>query len=403
MNLEEVLKKVGLNSKVLREFSLKKLLTVDAAQHGTVLGEVQEYLRDVAKLPDDLNYDIVNSLFQELYALVPESIRTRNIMARLTGDVPKNLQNIAADFIDSFKTLANALHRKPLTKLEEFSGFGLELTDTKLLELKDNLDRNFDKLLGDIKELQSFDDTKLDEIWEDFNPFKTNPEVNSLKDYLDNLNKKVVPYSDDFIVPGADDIKYGPGAANISDPAFVYQPGTNHNLGKEIEAIIDSNLAAKAADVLESSKEVGEALLKSAKEFSNKALKVAGKGVGALDPGDVVIVKSLPKIAAALGIGAISSPALTIYAVYEGALLLADALNGIDNAVKSLDDNESIKDFGADFWQGFTEDSFSDKYSLSYNLTKEVHNQLFNDVHGTMTETPKTPVGAGGGSRVRVL
>ena len=107
---------------------------------------------------------------------------------------------------------------------------------------------------------------------------------------------------------------------------------------------------------------------------------------------------------ASLGIGSISAPALTLYAIYEGALLLADAVDGIEEAVTNMDDNESIKDFGKDFWNGFTEDSFSEKYSISYKLTEPIHNRLFGNVYDTMAETPMTPVTAGGGGgRAKIL
>ena len=199
---------------------------------------------------------------------------------------------------------------------------------------------------------------------------------------------------------------------------------------QELKGLIDPELAAKAAKILESSQEIGEAIVLSAKKFAKNALKVSGKTVGALDPGDVVITKSIPKLLAGLGVGSLSAGALTLYAIYEGALLLSDAVSGLQEANKkagiganrsedftgysftggqTIDGRDvayqqaDFSSYGKDFWQGFTEDSVSDKYSLSYKLSKEIHNSLFGSVYGTIAETPKTPVGASGGGRVRIL
>ena len=222
-----------------------------------------------------------------------------------------------------------------------------------------------------------------------------------------------------------------PSTSSINEPDFIIKDSPiGPNTTKELKGLIDPELAAKAARVLQSSKEVGEAIVSSAQALAKNALKVGGKTLGVLDPGDVVISKSIPKLFASLGVTTLSSGALTVYAIYEGALLLADAVSGLQEANKkagiganrsedftgysftggqTIDGRDvasqqaDFSSYGKDFWQGFTEDSVSDKYSLSYKLSKEIHNSLFGIVYGTIAETPKTPVGASGGGRVRIL
>ena len=412
MTPEEILRKVGLNGKLLREYATKKLLTLDAATHGTVVGEIYEYLQDTAKIPVDLATQIVNALLTELYALVPESIRTKNIMAKLSGKLSVKQQDAAAEFFDSFKELAQAFVRKPLEYVEDSKVFVIE--DPRLLRLQDNVADSFQTLLSSVQTLKQIPDTKLENIYEDFNPYNTSPSVNSLNEYLDNANAKVTQYVDDIVLPE------GFSRGDIPPPGMSFM-GTDtppmeklikgpfddliqFTAAQELGNLIDPELAAKAARVLESSREIGEQIVSSAQKFTKDAIRVTGKAAGALDPGDVAIRTAVPKLLATLGIGSISSAALTLYAVYEGALLLADAVDGIEEAVTNMDDNESIKDFGKDFWKGFTEDSLSEKYSISYKLTEPIHNRLFGNVYDTMAETPTTPVSAGGGgSRVRIL
>ena len=111
MTPEEILRKVGLNGKLLREYVTKKLLTADKATHGSVIGEVVDYLEKTVRIPPDLSTQIANGLLTELYALVPESIRTRNIMAKLSGKLSVKQQDAAAEFFDSFKELAQAFKK----------------------------------------------------------------------------------------------------------------------------------------------------------------------------------------------------------------------------------------------------------------------------------------------------
>ena len=412
MTPEEILRKVGLNGKLLKEYATKKLLTLDAATHGTVVGEIYDYLQDTAKIPVDLATQIANGLLTELYALVPESIRTKNIMAKLSGKLSVKQQDAAAEFFNSFKELAQAFVRKPLEYVEDSKVLIIE--DPRLLKLQDNVADSFETLLSSVNKLKEIPDTKLESIYEDFNPYKTNPAVNSLNEYLDNANAKVTQYVDDIVLPE------GFTTGDVTPPGMSFMGSEvpteklitgpfddmiSFTAAQELKPFInDPELAAKAARVLESSKEVGEQIVNSAQKFTKDAIRVTGKAAGALDPGDVAIRTAVPKLLATLGIGSISSAALTLYAVYEGALLLADAVDGIEEAVTNMEDNESIKDFGKDFWKGFTEDSLSEKYSLSYKLTEPIHNRLFNNVYDTMAETPKTPVSAGGGGgRVRIL
>tara|TARA_B100000519_G_scaffold147349_1_gene128315 strand:+ start:1326 stop:2561 length:1236 start_codon:yes stop_codon:yes gene_type:complete len=411
MTPEEILRKVGLNGKLLREYVTKKLLTADKATHGSVIGEVVDYLEKTVRIPPDLSTQIANGLLTELYALVPESIRTRNIMAKLSGKLSVKQQDAAAEFFDSFKELAQAFVRKPLEYVEDSKVLIIE--DPRLLKLQDNVADSFETLLSSVNKLKEIPDTKLESIYEDFNPYKTNPAVNSLNEYLDNANAKVTQYVDDIVLPE------GFTTGDVTPPGMSFMGSEvpteklitgpfddmiSFTAAQELKPFINPELAEKAAKILESSQEIGEQIVSSAKKLTNDAIRISGKAAGALDPGDVVLSRAIPKLLTALGVGSLSSGALTLYAIYEGALILADAVDGLEEAVTNMDDNESIKDFGKDFWQGFTDDSLSEKYSLSYKLTEPIHNRLFGNVYDTMAETPMTPVTAGGGGgRAKIL
>ena len=70
MTPEEILRKVGLNGKILKEFGLGKLLTNGNATHSTViLGDISRYL-DKKKIPIDLIGEIQEALLFELKSMV---------------------------------------------------------------------------------------------------------------------------------------------------------------------------------------------------------------------------------------------------------------------------------------------------------------------------------------------
>ena len=404
MTPEEILRKVGLNGKVLKEFALGKLLTDGGATHSSViLGDVENYLRKL-NIPIDLIGDIQEPLFLELRSMVPESTTFKGILLK-----KNQLGSEIIEFQNSFNNLVKAHLRMPLSmdtfrKLQE----GAELFESKFFQLADYLNPRYREGFG----------FSLSDSTADFDDFQnkifdsTFDSNTNLEDYVNTKVKNVTEYVDDFVMPK------GVGGVDIQPPgmAFMGSEIPNEKLitgpfddmikftsAQELTGLIDPELAAKAAKILESSQEIGEQIVSSAKKFAKDALKVSGKTAGALDPGDVLITKAIPRVLAGLGVGSLSAGALTLYAIYEGALLLGDAVSGLEEAVTNMNDNESIKDFGKDFWQGFTEDSLSDKYSISYKLSKEIHNSLFDNVYGTIAETPKTPVGASGGGRVRIL
>ena len=420
MTPEEILRKVGLNGKVLKEYALGKLLTNGNATHSTViLGDISRYL-DKKKIPIDLIGEIQEALLFELKSMVPESQTFKGI---LRGS--KQIGERVIDFQNAFNNLVKAHLRMPLSMD----------TVKKLEEGTNNLERLFNEL-KDIREpgmygmkdsVNEFDDFQIG-IFDSTFDSNTN-----LEDYVNTKVKNVTEYVDDFVMPEGIDTPTNvvPSTSSINEPDFIIKDSPiGPNTTKELKGLIDPELAAKAARVLQSSKEVGEAIVSSAQALAKNALKVGGKTLGVLDPGDVVISKSIPKLFASLGVTTLSSGALTVYAIYEGALLLADAVSGLQEANKkagiganrsedftgysftggqTIDGRDvayqqaDFSSYGKDFWQGFTEDSVSDKYSLSYKLSKEIHNSLFGSVYGTIAETPKTPVGASGGGRVRIL
>jgi hypothetical protein len=218
MTPEEILRKVGLSVNDLRQYALKRLLTVDAAMHGTSIAGITEYLTDVAKIPLDLAEDMMPRIVGELYALVPESVRTRSVLSRMAGNLPKKAQDAAAEFTDSFEELAKAFSRKPLGEVDEF--LKITTTDPRILELADNLNMSFDTLLntlyGNAKEFPSISDKRLENIWKTFNPYNTNPSVkNSFADYVDDIGKKITEFVDTR--PRGASL----GAAIADDPVFT--------------------------------------------------------------------------------------------------------------------------------------------------------------------------------------
>lgn len=400
MTPEEILEKIGLNGKILKKFALGKLLTDADYTHADVLLDVERYLASL-DVPLDLSYDIQEALLFELKSMVPESMTFKQIL-RKKDDIGSEIVSLQ----NKFNNLVKAHLRMPLSMD----------TVTKLTEATNDFDETFRAMKstrtqtqGLSDTVQAFDDFQMNIFDEKFNSFET------LKDYIETNIGKPPQYVDDIVLPE------GFSKGDIPPPGMSFM-GTDtppieklikgpfddliqFTAAQELGNLIDPELAAKAAKVLESSKEIGEQIVNSAQKFAKDAIRVTGKAAGALDPGDVAVRTAVPRLLASLGIGSISAPALTLYAIYEGALLLADAVDGIEEAVTNMDDNESIKDFGKDFWNGFTEDSFSEKYSISYKLTEPIHNRLFGNVYDTMAETPMTPVttGGGGGSRVRIL
>ena len=400
MTPEEILEKIGLNGKILKKYGLGKLLTDANATHADVILDVEIFL-DSLDVPADLQFGIQESLLFELKSMVPESMTFKQIL-RKKDDIGSEIIN----FQNKFNNLVKAHLRMPLSMD----------TVSKLTEATNDFEAAFDIMkdkkapglqgLSDVAE--QFDDFQIGIFDEKFDSFET------LKDYVETNIGKPPKYVDDLKLPE------GFSKGDIAPPGMSFM-GTDtppmeklikgpfddliqFTAAQELGNLIDPELAAKAARVLESSREIGEQIVSSAQKFTKDAIRVTGKAAGALDPGDVAIRTAVPKLLAGLGLGSISSAALTLYAVYEGALLLADAVDGIEEAVTNMDDNESIKDFGKDFWKGFTEDSLSEKYSISYKLTEPIHNRLFGNVYDTMAETPMTPVSAGGGgSRVRIL
>tara|TARA_Y100000996_G_scaffold358771_1_gene300572 strand:- start:209 stop:1414 length:1206 start_codon:yes stop_codon:yes gene_type:complete len=401
MTPEEILEKIGLNGKILKKFALGKLLTdADATHASVIVDDVEKFLKSL-DMPIDLITDIQEPLLFELKSMVPESMTFKQILRK-----KDSFGSDIVNFQNKFNNLVKAHLRMPLSMD----------TVKKLTEGTNDFETAFD-LIKDAREpgvqglsdvAEQFDDFQIGIFNEKFNSFET------LDDYIKTNVGELSKFVDDLELPegfrGGDIAPPGMSFMGTDTPPIEklikgpFDDLIQFTAAQELGNIIDPELAAKAARVLESSKEVGEQIFNSAQKFTKDAIRVTGKAAGALDPGDVAIRTAVPKLLATLGIGSISSAALTLYAVYEGALLLADAVDGIEEAVTNMEDNESIKDFGKDFWKGFTEDSLSEKYSLSYKLTEPIHNRLFNNVYDTMAETPKTPVSAGGGGgRVRIL
>ncbi len=178
----------------------------------------------------------------------------------------------------------------------------------------------------------------------------------------------------------------------------------------DIAEYIDKSKLPEVENVLKDPK-IGKAISETSLDFARKAGKFGfGGAMKALAPGDFIIETGIRKLLPKLGLASISIGALAAYTAYELALLAADATKGLADANKAagVGQNEyggfsftggktlegkdvdykatDFSSYGKDFWKGFTEDNVSDKYSIGYKLTKEVHNALFEDVYGRMTQ-----------------
>jgi len=400
MTPEEILEKIGLDGKILKKFSLGKLLTDADATHATViLGDVEDYLKSL-NMPLDLITDIQEPLLFELKSMVPESMTFKQILRKI-----ESFDSEIVDFQNKFNNLVKAHLRMPL---------GMD-TVNKLTEATNNFEAAFD-LIKDAREPGT---TGLYDVAKEFDDFQINifdetfDSKEKINNYIETNVGKPSQYVDDIVLPE------GFTTGDVTPPGMSFMGSEvpteklitgpfddliSFTAAQELKPFINPELAEKAAKILESSQEIGEQIVSSAKKLTNDAIRISGKAAGALDPGDVVLSRAIPKLLTGLGVGSLSSGALTLYAIYEGALILADVVDGLEEAVTNMDDNESIKDFGKDFWQGFTDDSLSEKYSLSYKLTEPIHNRLFGNVYDTMAETPMTPVTAGGGGgRAKIL
>ena len=400
MTPEEILEKIGLDGKILKKFSLGKLLTDADATHATViLGDVEDYLKSL-NMPLDLITDIQEPLLFELKSMVPESMTFKQILRKI-----ESFDSEIVDFQNKFNNLVKAHLRMPL---------GMD-TVNKLTEATNNFEAAFD-LIKDAREPGT---TGLYDVAKEFDDFQINifdetfDSKEKINNYIETNVGKPSQYVDDIVLPE------GFTTGDVTPPGMSFMGSEvpteklitgpfddliSFTAAQELKPFINPELAEKAAKILESSQEIGEQIVSSAKKLTNDAIRISGKAAGALDPGDVVLSRAIPKLLTGLGVGSLSSGALTLYAIYEGALILADVVDGLEEAVTNMDDNESIKDFGKDFWQGFTDDSLSEKYSLSYKLTEPIHNRLFGNVYETMAETPMTPVTAGGGGgRAKIL
>ena len=402
MTPEEILEKIGLNGKILKKFSLGKLLTDADATHATVINDVGAYLKSL-NIPTDLITKIQEPLAYELLDMVPESSFFKDFLRNV--DV---IGSRITKFQNTFNNVVKGHLRLPLSmdtseKLKEGSQTLEKLFD-ELKEVRPPGDPFAEGLSNTIDEFDDFQigifDKKFDSTEKINNYIETN--VGKPSQYVDDLVLPEGFTTGDVTPPGMSFMgSEVPTEKLITGP---FDDLISFTAAQELKPFINPELAEKAAKILESSQEIGEQIVSSAKKLTNDAIRISGKAAGALDPGDVVLSRAIPKLLTGLGVGSLSSGALTLYAIYEGALILADVVDGLEEAVTNMDDNESIKDFGKDFWQGFTDDSLSEKYSLSYKLTEPIHNRLFGNVYDTMAETPMTPVTAGGGGgRAKIL
>ena len=165
--------------------------------------------------------------------------------------------------------------------------------------------------------------------------------------------------------------------------------------------------------------EVAKEFVDGLKHPGMKALKAAKKTVPVLAPGDVIIEEGLRRLAPKIVGGVISTAALGAFISYEMALLFMDVHRGIANInkqagtdivlknkykalsptvgkdidIKELYEQTEFSGMGKSFFDAW-EGGYSDTYSIGYALTKEIHNKLFSEVYGRITED-KTMVATG--------
>ncbi len=230
-----------------------------------------------------------------------------------------------------------------------------EIIDTEALGIRGGIDGNEMEILAPDSAFIELDESTLEKIMQG--------------DTIDEDIAKIVPRTEGGTV----------GAAKANDPRFG---------SKDVSEYVTDEGRNKWMELVDEAPEVFEDIYKASK-------KLVGKGLSALqvfDPGDIVIVESLRRLAPALGLASIAAPALSAYVAYEVGVLLVDVGQALNKARVNQGLGTVAEAGGAIFggtenadWRKLGKDTFkqfgevSDDWSLSWKISEPIINYVFKE------------------------
>ncbi len=230
-----------------------------------------------------------------------------------------------------------------------------EIIDTEALGIRGGIDGNEMEILAPDSAFIELDESTLEKIMQG--------------DNIDEDIAKIVPRTEGGTV----------GAAKANDPRFG---------SKDVSEYVTDEGRNKWMELVDEAPEVFEDIYKASK-------KLVGKGLSALqvfDPGDIVIVESLRRLAPALGLASIAAPALSAYVAYEVGVLLVDVGQALNKARVNQGLGTVAEAGGAIFggtenadWRKLGKDTFkqfgevSDDWSLSWKISEPIINYVFKE------------------------
>ena len=230
-----------------------------------------------------------------------------------------------------------------------------EIIDTEALGIRGGIDGNEMEILAPDSAFIELDESTLEKIMQG--------------DTIDEDIAKIVPRTEGGTV----------GAAKANDPRFG---------SKDVSEYVTDEGRNKWMELVDETPEVFEDIYKASK-------KLVGRGLSALqifDPGDIVIVESLRRLAPQLGLASITAPALGAYVAYEVGVLLKDVGQALNKARVNQGLGTVAEAGGAIFggtenadWRKLGKDTFkqfgevSDDWSLSWKISEPIINYVFKE------------------------
>ena len=244
---------------------------------------------------------------------------------------------------------------EPDPKVKAYLVNTAEIIDTEALGIRGGISGNEMEILAPDSAFIELDESTLEKIMQG--------------DTIDEDIAKIVPRTEGGTV----------GAAKANDPRFG---------SKDVSEYVTDEGRNKWMELVDETPEVFEDIYKASK-------KLVGRGLSALqifDPGDIVIVESLRRLAPQLGLASITAPALGAYVAYEVGVLLKDVGQALNKARVNQGLGTVAEAGGAIFggtenadWRKLGKDTFkqfgevSDDWSLSWKISEPIINYVFKE------------------------
>ena len=244
---------------------------------------------------------------------------------------------------------------EPDPKVKAYLVNTAEIIDTEALGIRGGISGNEMEILAPDSAFIELDESTLEKIMQG--------------DTIDEDIAKIVPRTEGGTV----------GAAKANDPRFG---------SKDVSEYVTDEGRNKWMELVDETPEVFEDIYKASK-------KLVGRGLSALqifDPGDIVIVESLRRLAPQLGLASITAPALGAYVAYEVGVLLKDVGQALNKARVNQGLGTVAEAGGAIFggtenadWRKLGKDTFkqfgevSDDWSLSWKISEPIINYVFEE------------------------